>query len=467
MQKSFIIILILFLFSCSSTTDTANKNKTSNVETNKIKGKDTKEKDKIEHIKALNARGFYMNQYGDVNYFGERVCNNVELQSHRGHVKYPENSISSIAVGIENGFDVIEIDVMPNADDTWVVHHDKKTGRATGTIDNKQRKISRTKDKDMGYIVHRNMETGALLNITIPTARDAFFIFSSYSNKNQYLNIEIKGNWYKSSLEKIEYLAFSLIKSKRYFFSSSEFENLEKIREINPSIRLNYINPVNFTSLQVEKNKIKKGSENDPIYEREKRKRGYDYSPQDEEKARKVYNKRIKTVDFDYMNKRIGPNFSTSTDIRSFASSYDSKVKQTFKNKGVKSSTYSINGQKYHEDMLNKIPKKYWPDSVIIDSSVYGFCSQFGLPNKKTFTSNNEIANGIYNLPIDVDLERISQLKTYENSGLYPAVGGILKPYNKVEKKQARRLTVGKKQKEENFELATGMAIEVELRNEN
>ena len=458
-----ILTLSILLSACGSTMNNKNENKVSNKVEKKTNNKVNKSA--IEKLKALEARGFYITASGDINYLNERVCNNFELQSHRGHVKYPENSIDSIKHAVWNGFDVVEIDVMANRDGTWVLHHDKETGRATGTTDNKKRTIYKTRDEDLSYIAHRDMETGELLNVRIPTAREAFTVFNYASKEGQYLNIEIKDKWSRSTLEKIEYLAFKTITNGKYFFSSGEFDNLKRLREINPDIRLNYILPANFESLRIEKNKIKKGVQNDPIYEREKRKRGYEDSYENEEKARRKYESKMRYKDDSYFEKEIGSNYSFSVDIRTYKDWKESKINR-HKSKGVILSTYSINGQDYHDSVLKSLPKSKLPDSVIIDDTVYGFCSQWGLPSKRPFTTSDEVAKGIYDLPIDVDLERINELSLYSASGLYPAIDGSLKPYNEVKKKEARRLTVGKKQEEEDFELATGKKVKVELRND-
>lgn len=472
MKKILITLGLSFLLSaCGST---MNSNESENKVTNQVEVENKKTKKSsitkpnrsaIEKLKALEARGFYITAAGDINYLNNRVCNGFELQSHRGHVKYPENSIDSIKHALWNGFDVVEIDVTANRDGTWLLHHDKDTGRATGTVDNKKRTVYRTRDEDLQYISHRDMETGELLNIRIPTAREAFNLFNYASKEGQYLNIEIKGEWYASSLEKLEYLAFKTITNKRYYFSSSEYDNLERLREINPNIRLNYIMPVSYDSLLVEKNKMKKGVINDPIYEREKRRRGLDDSYENEERARKKYNGRLVKKYRDYFMKTIGSNYSFSFDIRNYKDFSQSRIDE-YRRDGVLISTYSINGQEYHNKVLKSLPKSKLPDSVIIDDTVYGFCSQWGLPKKKPFSTNDEVAKGIYDLPIDVDLERINELSLYSASGLYPSIGGNLKPYKKVKVREARRLTVGKKQKEEDFELATGKKVKVELRNE-
>lgn len=416
-----------------------------------------------ENIRAMHARGFYVAPSGLINYYEDRVCANLELQSHRGLVGYPENSIESIKGALENNFDVVEIDVVPTRDGTWLLHHDEKTGRATGTVDNKRREISRIRDSEIRYVSHRNMETGELTKVRIPTLQSAMSVFKYMSRSDQLLNIEIKGSVAIGDLKKLEYMAFRTLLYKNYYFSSSEFKVLENMRSINPDVRLNYIDPADFDSLKIEKDKMKRGAINDPIYQREKRERGFSDSYTNQEKARRNYNKRIVTKNLDYFDQRIGPNYSVSKDIRALSRMSKSQ-RDNYKSNGVSLSTYSINGQKYHESVLSKLHTSMMPESVIIDDTVFGFCTMFGLPKKKSFKSDMALANKIYNLPLDLDLERLGELALYEPSGLYPSIGGSLSPYIKYVEKTSVRMVVGKKEEEVKFDLDSGKAIEVDLR---
>ena len=90
---------------------------------------------------AFNARGFTLSALDNINYLGARQCSNLELQAHRGSIRFPENSLEAVIDALDNQVDVIEIDVRLTRDDVWVIHHDGRTGRETGTIDNKRRKI--------------------------------------------------------------------------------------------------------------------------------------------------------------------------------------------------------------------------------------------------------------------------------------------------------------------------------------
>ena len=91
----------------------------------------------------LANRGLYFNQFNDIQYIGNRSCLNLNLHSHRGHFKEPENSRLSILRALQNGFDAIEIDVMQLASGEWVLHHDNETGRATGRVDGMRMTVNR------------------------------------------------------------------------------------------------------------------------------------------------------------------------------------------------------------------------------------------------------------------------------------------------------------------------------------
>ncbi len=139
------------------------------------------------------------------------------------------NSLEAVIDALDNQFDVIEIDVRLTRDDVWVIHHDGRTGRETGTIDNKRRKIESIRyEKEWGYLRQRDMQTGALTDTVPPNFRQLAQVFSRYAHSGQKLNIEIKSRAGSRDLEMLDYLAFSIIGQGRYFYSSLELENLKK-----------------------------------------------------------------------------------------------------------------------------------------------------------------------------------------------------------------------------------------------
>jgi glycerophosphoryl diester phosphodiesterase len=454
--KYTILTTTLILSACKSTDKELTNTK---VSTNK-------NPEKIEIQNAFKARGFYYTQLGNINYVTKQ-CNNLELQSHRGSIKYPENSLRAVMDSIDNKFEVIEIDVRRTYSGKWLVHHDEKTGRETGTVDNKQRKISRLRDKELGYLRHRDMETGELTDIMPPSFVELASTFSRYSSFDQKLNIEIKSTYSKSDLENLEYLAAKYIPKGRYFFSSLELRNLQRMREIDNSVHLSFIQEPAKRSIQKLASDLEKGAGNDPIFLRN----------QDEiARAKRKYNRYAKPkrydspLNFSELDKKLSHNYSFALDIRHFNSTFSNLMRYA-KKRRIKVSTYTINGQDYHESVLRNIPKSKYPNSVIIDDSVYGFCTAITLPSKKYFSSKSKDAMDIYNLPKDFDFEKIEEFKVYSKNNIYPSLNNGLKtlfPINKIivknEKRIKNSMEVGKKQEEEDFDLSLDKSLKIEIR---
>lgn len=461
-KKPWLLISILFssliLTACNSTPETSKQNELTTPQKNAIKAKQG----------ALNARGFYETQLGNINYTHARQCSNFELQSHRGSIRYPENSISAVIDAIDNNVDVIEIDVRITRDDVWVVHHDARTGRETGTIDNKRRKIESIKyEKEWGYLRHRNQNTGLLTDDVPPSFRKLASTFSRLRKSNQKLNIEIKSKASNDDLKMLDYLAYEYAGRGNYFFSSLEMRNLTRMREINPDIYLAFIQSPAKTSMNKLASDLKRGAGSDPIYERNKEELESLQALGNRYHREKRYDSPVK---LDSLAKQLKRNFGYVLDIRHYKQSA-ARLKPAAHARGIKIATYSINGHDYHERSLLAQSHSLRPDSVIIDDSVYGFCSVFGLPQMQPYDTDEPNAKLIASMPIDLNLERLNELNDYHLNQLYPAVGGALKSTQTVTytpkvrtQKTVPNLEIGAREADEEFSLETEPAVELELR---
>lgn len=453
------ILIVLVMSGCSSSPNTA-----------LVHNKD----DKLSHAheladlaEAFQARGFYKTGLSNINYLGPRKCSNFELQSHRGSVSFPENSVNSVLHALDNNFDVVEIDVMLTGSNDWIVHHDKKTGRATGTVDNVQRDIGSLQRDSYGFLRHRDPETGLLKNIVPPTFVEIAKAFSRSAAPHQELNIEIKTQARKGDLEILEYLAHSILGKGNYFYSSLELKTLKLMREINPDIYVAFIQSPSRESINVLGKSLQTGAGNDPVYLKHK-----DELDDYKNKA----NRYLKETRFDNSLKQfqtirhaLKSNYGLNLDIRHFADSNSHLIKWA-KQYRVPIGTYSINSQEYHENSLMQISETYRPDTVIIDDSVYGFCNRFELPNFTPTPGAQTLGELVTSMPIDLDLNRVDELQTYSKNGLYPSVHGQLKSiYSQVNALQAEpvkmpSLKVGSRQQEQDYSLDTGKVLELELR---
>lgn len=375
---------------------------------------------------AFNARGFTLSPLGNINYLGTKQCSNLELQAHRGSIRFPENSLDAVIDALDNQFDVIEIDVRLTRDDVWVVHHDRRTGRETGTIDNKRRKISSIRyEKEWGYLRHRNMQTGALTNTIPPSFRQLAQVFSRYAHGRQKLNIEIKNHAGNQDLDMLDYLAFNIIGHGRYFYSSLELDNLKKMRQINDDVFLSFIQSPAKASMNKLAADMKRGAGQDPVFLRNQSMlediQGY---------ANRLYREKRydSSAGLNKLKKALKSNFGIALDIRHYQQRV-SGFKSVAHNRSIPVSSYTINGHDYHEQSLLGLNRSLLPDSVIIDDSLYGFCSRFALPPMLSYQGSTDLTRKLATLPKDLDLNNLSSLETYWPNGLYPAVDGKIKSF--------------------------------------
>ena len=423
-----------------------------------------------ELAKAFQARGFYKTKLLNINYLEQRQCSNFELQSHRGSVSFPENSIEAVRHALDNNFDVVEIDVMLTRSDDWIVHHDKKTGRATGTVDNIQRKISYLRRDSYGYLRHKDMQTGLLTNNIPPTFAALARAFNRFAGAHQKLNIEIKTKARRADLEVLEYLAYSILGKGNYFYSSLELDTLTRVRDINPYVYLTYIQSPSKVSMNLLARDLQTGAGEDPTYLMHK----------DElEKYKSKANRYAKVTRYDNsaqqfkkLRKALKSNYGLNIDIRHFINShkYVSRLANQYE---VPIGTYTINTHDYHENSLMQISKVYRPDTVIIDDSVYGFCNRFGLPSFTPIPGSETLGKLVMSMPRDLDLNRIDELQAYSKNGIYPNVNGQLSPIDEnvsqltilnYEPVKRTFLKIGERQQQEDYSLETGEVLELELR---
>jgi len=467
--KPLIILIFLSLLSACSANKTMEKEADKTTTITKPANKLKLQGGKTDLEWALNNRGFEYSRGLTISYLQAPQCNDFTLQSHRGFYDEPENSLASISKALEDKFDVVEIDVMVTADGVWVLHHDEKVGRATGSVDNEERRIAWLNYKKYwGYLRHRDMKTGLLTNTVPPTLYQAIQTFNHYATANQQLNIEIKGHADEQDLKRLELMTFKYMNEGTYFFSSMKQKTLEKLRGLNDSVYLGYVlAPHPKSLLEVEK-QLEKAAKTDPLFDknRSKLKMASGYSRSSAKKndpARKSYDHYRK------VKGKLGSNMGFHMDVRHLMTA---PLLASFLDDLGTLATYSINGQDFHAKSLRDSKKSIKPEHVIIDDSVYGFCAEYDLPRfqRKNTHKLSGIGAKIDSLPLDLDLERLNDLRTYEPMGYYPAIGEQLKPIAAVtqqsKNKVQKRLSVGKKQQEEEVDLNTKKALKVEVRND-
>ena len=155
---------------------------------------------------------------------GQETILNIGHRGAMGHE--PENTLASIKKAIDLGADGFEIDVFKCLSGEIVLFHDKHLDKLTnceGLVEKK----SLTDLKKLSVLGTENK---------IPTLEEVLNII----NKQIFLNIELKGkNTAKASLELVEkFINQKKISSQNILFSSFNWNELEKLRELNSDVKI-------------------------------------------------------------------------------------------------------------------------------------------------------------------------------------------------------------------------------------
>ena len=155
---------------------------------------------------------------------GQETILNIGHRGAMGHE--PENTLASIKKAIDLGADGFEIDVFKCLSGEIVLFHDKYLNKLTdgeGLIEKK----SLIDLKKLSVLGTENK---------IPTLEEVLNII----NKQVFLNIELKGkNTAKASLELVEkFINQKKISSQNILFSSFDWNELEKLRELNSDVKI-------------------------------------------------------------------------------------------------------------------------------------------------------------------------------------------------------------------------------------
>ena len=175
----------------------------------------------------------------------------VTITAHRGDCKHaPENTLAAFEAAIENGADVIELDVRQTKDGEIVVMHDESIKRTCG----KNKKVGKLTYEELleyhptkGY---KGSNKADFAEEKIPTLREAIELVGDRAE----MNIELKPSKTDVNLE--EKVA-ELIAEYDYYdncvVTSLEYKSIKKIKKIDPDIKTVYVMAVamgDFYNLQ-------------------------------------------------------------------------------------------------------------------------------------------------------------------------------------------------------------------------
>jgi glycerophosphoryl diester phosphodiesterase len=374
---------------------------------------------------ALGDRNLYLTSNGNIKILNTDQCK-LDISAHRGSFKQPESSARAISSALKDNFNSVEIDIMQLKDGTWVNHHDSQTGRATVYYSGERFKLNRMSLKQFAGLKLRDKKNHDLLHERPITAYEAFRAFAKNRKPNQKLNIEIKSPASGQQLSELDSLLRQTIGLGSFYYSADDFDTLYKLRGINPSVYLGFIQGGHPSSIDKLRADLRQGVKNDAYY----------IDNQNLiELVGKYGTKRYRARYKDYTSStglstlvsKLGTHSGLHLDIRSYMQ--NTRVKSRANELGMKIYTYSLNGTDYHQAQLLKLKTTQLPDGVIVDATPYRICQQLftaALPAKR-YQPLSTTGRYIASLPDDTDFDRLNEMLAYQHEGYYLSLASGLK----------------------------------------
>lgn len=151
--------------------------------------------------------------------------------AHRGASgERPENTLSAYALAIEQGADMIEIDLHRSLDGVVVIHHDAELARLGGE--------GAIEDRTAAELARLNAAPGAAVHEAIPTLLDVLEAFGDRIEFNLEIKVDRSGAPYRGLEEAVvtELEARGLL--PRMLLSSFSQAVLEQLRALSSRARL-------------------------------------------------------------------------------------------------------------------------------------------------------------------------------------------------------------------------------------
>ena len=185
--------------------------------------------------------GFYALRRFNIIKLNSTFLEKVTITAHRGDsASAPENTLEAFEMAIENGADVIELDVRETKDGEIVVCHDESLKRICGV----NKKIGKTKYKDLlKYDVSakykgKNKELYKNIKVRIPTLREAIETVGDRAK----LNIEIKtANTDKELEKKVAEIVNEYDCRENCVVTSQTYGAIKRIKQYDPQIKTIYV----------------------------------------------------------------------------------------------------------------------------------------------------------------------------------------------------------------------------------
>ncbi|RTR28589.1 glycerophosphodiester phosphodiesterase [Shewanella atlantica] len=383
---------------------------------------------------ALGDRNLYLTDNGHIKMVSISQCP-LDISAHRGDFRLPESSASAIAAALNDNYNSVEIDVMQLKDGTWVNHHDSQTGRATVYYTGERHKLKRMSRQQYANLKLRDKGSNDLLDARPITAYEAFNTFAAYRSANQQLNVEIKSDANGHDLAQLDNMLRHTIGLGGYYYSAADLDILEKIRGINSSVYLGFVQGGHPTSVEKLRSNLRKGVQNDAYYldNQHRLELAGEYGTK---RYRSRYKNYASSKGISKLLTTIGSNSGIHLDIRSYMQ--NPRVLASAHTYGMKVYTYTLNGTDYHQSQLSRLSRTKLPDGVIVDNTPYKICQKLynsALPRQQ-YQPLSAAGKYIASLPNDADFDRFNEMLGYQKEGYYISLNSGLRAITKPKTKK-------------------------------
>ena len=169
------------------------------------------------------------------------LVTDINVTSHRGEaVKCPENTMPAFEAAIDEGCDMIELDVHLTADGQVVVMHDESLSRTTGL----NRYIWEMNADDILQLDAGSWFSDEFKNVRVPLLTE---VIQLASDAGILLNIELKPSSHNDGLaETVIDIVDAYDFESRCILSSLNYPELEDAKEYDPTITTMYITHISY-----------------------------------------------------------------------------------------------------------------------------------------------------------------------------------------------------------------------------
>lgn len=173
---------------------------------------------------------FFILLWGSIN-----MAQNITITAHRGASGYaPENTIASVREAIKMKSDFTEIDVQETNDGIIILLHDKNLKRTAGL----DKHIWECSYEDLQVLDAGSWFSEEFKGEAIPL----FSEIINYARGKIKINIELKTNGHEKMLAD---RVVKIVQEKQFenecFFTSFDYDQIKRVKELNPSFKVGLI----------------------------------------------------------------------------------------------------------------------------------------------------------------------------------------------------------------------------------